>query len=352
MPSPARVLKAKILGLLGLAAAVVLLGVALPRVLPAFHQEPLALGLIYVVIALGLNIVNGQAGQFSIGHAAFAGIGGYTAGAITTAFGPRLFEWSDQTVSLSGCGPTLLLCAALLTGGLTAGLSGLLVGMPTLRLRGDYLAIATLGFGEIVRVVITNTPALGGALGMHGIPRVASFPVIATAVVLVILVCRNIATSVPGRCLVAVREDEIAAESLGISTTRAKVSAMTLSAGIAGLGGGLLAHHLGTYNPVDCSWIKSVEFVLMVVLGGSGSITGTTVAAVFLGMLPGEMLMLSQFPLLTKVTGNKMVLYSLLLIVLMLVRRQGIAGRWELSLDWLRGLGGKLAALLGGGARG
>jgi branched-chain amino acid transport system permease protein len=292
----------------------------------------------YIVIALGLNLLNGQAGQFSIGHAAFAAIGAYTAGAITTMVGPRYFPWEGaMPPELSGIGMVCFFAGAVLAGGLLAAISGFLVGMPALRLRGDYLAIATLGFGEIVRVLITNAEPLGGALGMHGIPKWSTLPVLGFACVATVALCRNIATSVPGRCLVALREDEIAAESLGISTTRAKVAAMTLSAGIAGVGGALLAHRQGSYLTPDIGWMKSVEFVLMVVLGGSGSISGTVVAALFLGMLPGEMLRLGEYPIVLKLTGNKMVIYSLLLIVAMLLSRQARGRDQRISLGFLFG---------------
>jgi branched-chain amino acid transport system permease protein len=336
----------KLVGLLGLGLAVVAIGYGIPAVVPPFHLEPLALGLIYVIIALGLNIVNGQAGQFSIGHAAFAGIGAYTAGGLSTMVAPRVFHWQPNTPpDLDSPGVILFFMGSLLAGGIVAAFFGYLVGIPTLRLRGDYLAIATLGFGEIMRVILENTPALGGPLGLHDIPKFSTYPVIGVAVVLTILLCRNIATSVPGRCFVALREDEIAAESLGIATTKVKVNAMALSAGIAGIGGGLLAHRLGSYMPVDLNWIKSVEFVLMVVLGGSGSITGTTLAAIVLGMLPHEMLQLTKFPWLQKLIGNKMVVYSVLLIVMMLVRSLWLKGSWELSFEWMRQVGRKVRDL-------
>lgn len=307
----------KLLELGAILAAIAALGWLVPVALPAFHLDPLKLGLTYAIVALGLNLMNGMAGQFSIGHAAFAAIGGYTAGAVTTLLGRRLLVWPEAgTPDLAGGTAWGLFVGGLLAGALVAALFGFLVGVPTLRLRGDYLAIATLGFGEIVRVVITNCEPLGGALGLAGIPTWSSFPVVAVFAVLTIAASRNIARSMPGRCLIALREDEIAAESLGISTTRARVTAMTLSAGIAGLGGGLLAHHLGTYHPSMCDWIHSVEFILMVVLGG-GSTAGTVVAALFLAMLPGE---LSQFPAIQKVLGNKMVIYSLLLVLIMLTK--------------------------------
>ncbi len=302
----------------GMLAAIALLGWLVPAAIPAFHRDPLKLGLIYAVIALGLNLINGMAGQFSIGHAAFAGIGGYTAGAITTLLGRRLLPWPEAGApDLAGGAAWALLLGGLLAGTLVAALFGFLVGVPTLRLRGDYLAIATLGFGEITRVIITNCEPLGGALGLPGIPTWSTYPVVATFAVLTVAVCLNTARSMPGRCLVALREDETAAESLGISITRARVTAMTVSAGIAGLGGGLLAHHLGTYHPTMCDWVHSVELVLIVVLGGGGSVPGTVIAAVCLGMLPGE---LSQFPAVQKLLGNKMVIYSILLVVVMLAR--------------------------------
>lgn len=335
-PQPLKVYGRWLLAVAGLVLAAVGIGYGVPELLPVFHLDPLALGLTYAVIALGLNIVNGQAGQFSIGHAAFAGIGAYTAGGLSTMVAPGLFGWEPgRPPLLDSPAVVLFFAGSLAAGGLVAALFGYLVGVPTLRLKGDYLAIATLGFGEIMRVVFENTPSLGGPLGLHGIPKFSTYPVIGVVLVLTLVVCRNIATSVPGRCFTALRDDEIAAESLGIATTRVKVNAMALSAGIAGVGGGLLAHRLGSYMPVDLSWVRSVEFVLMVVLGGSGSITGTFIAAVTLGMLPGEMLQLTRFPWLQRLVGNKMVIYSVLLIAMMLVRSLWFKGHWELSWEWL-----------------
>lgn len=278
---------------------------------------------INIVMALSLNLISGQTGQFSLGHAGFMAIGAYTSAAVTVLAHPflsKLFYFLPPPLP-----ETLIFLLGLLAGGLLAALGGILVGFPTLRLRGDYLAIATLGFGEIVRVIILNMDVLGGARGMGDIPQEANFFWIYFFVLVTLFTISNLISSPKGKSLLAIREDEIAAESVGINTAKYKIISFTIGAFFAGIGGGLFAH-LNTYlNPSSFTFLKSVEFVVMIVLGGMGSLTGTILAATVLTLLP---------ELLRAASEWRMVLYSLLLIVMMIWRPQGILGNWEWK--WIR----------------
>jgi branched-chain amino acid transport system permease protein len=222
----------------------------------------------------------------------------------------------------------IALLFALIAGGLLAAGAGWLVGLPSLRLRGDYLAIVTLGFGEIIRVVILNVEAVGGARGLPGIPQYANFFWVFLAVVAVVTLSRRLAQSTHGRALFAIRDDEVAAEALGVDTTRYKVIAFVLGAFFAGIAGGLYAHFLSYLNPSSFTFLKSIEVIAMVVLGGMGSITGSILAAVVLTLLP---------EVLRPVKDYRMIVYSLMLIVLMITRPQGLLGTHELSLGALFG---------------
>jgi branched-chain amino acid transport system permease protein len=204
---------------------------------------------------------------------------------------------------------------------LTAALAGLLVGMPSLRLRGDYLAIVTLGFGEIIRSIIENMPALGQATGLSGLPPRTNLVWVGIAVVATVVMARRLAVSTQGRALFAIREDEIAAEAMGVDTTGYKVRAFVISAAYAGLAGALIAHAILLATPRMFTFIRSIEVVVMVVLGGLGSVTGSILAAVVLTVALEAFREFQQY---------RMVIYSLLLIALMLLRPQGIFGTREL----------------------
>ncbi|MBI3944287.1 MAG: branched-chain amino acid ABC transporter permease [Armatimonadetes bacterium] len=290
---------------------------------------------IWVILATSLNLINGITGQFSLGHMGFAAVGGYTAASITVLLGPRL------GVDPANPGPAdpLVFFAALVCGGVAASVAGVLVGLPTLRLRGDYLAIATLGFGEIVRVALLNIPALGGAAGFKGIPSFTTLSWATLWAVAAVLVVRNIRFSRHGRALLAVREDEVAAEAMGVDTVRYKVRAFTIGAFFAGVAGGLLGHYITILVPKEFGFLNSIEVVVMVVLGGMGSITGSVLAAAGLTYLSEA---------LRAVGDVRMILYSLLLILLMLTRPQGLLGQIELGRDSVR----RLRALLGKWRRG
>ena len=202
-----------------------------------------------------------------------------------------------------------------------AALAGLVVGMPSLRLRGDYLAIVTLGFGEIIRSVIENMDSLGRAIGLSGLPGLTTIAWTGTAVIATIVMARRLAVSTQGRALFAIREDEVAAEAMGVDTTGYKVRAFVISAAFAGLAGGLIVHLLQLATPRSFTFIRSIEVVVMVVLGGLGSITGSILSATVLTVALEALREFQQY---------RMVVYALLLIVLMLLRPQGLFGTREL----------------------
>jgi len=266
-----------------------------------------------IILAVSLNLVNGLTGQFSIGHAGFMAIGGYVS-AVLLMKGPEEDPFR------------IFFVLAVLAGAGAAALAGYLVGKPSLRLRGDYLAIVTLGFGEIIRVIIENTPFFGGAIGLSPIPHRADFAWIWAVAIGTILVAKRLRDSTHGRAFLSVREDEVAAEAMGIDTTGYKVRAFVISAFFAGVAGALSGAFEGNLAPQSFTFVRSFEVVAMVVLGGMGSITGSTIAAAILTILPEY---------LRAVANLRMVIYSIALIGLMLVRPRGLMGTREIW-DWWR----------------
>lgn len=293
---------------------------------------------IYVILAVSLNLVNGFTGQFSLGHIGFYAVGAYVAAAASTYGHALLFpglpiDGSPISV-VQGAYPVLLLC---LLGGLSAAVVGFIVGLPSLRLRGDYLAIITLGFAQIIQVVIRNIKAVDGATSFTGIsrgdttiltPHLTNFFWVFLFVALTLWVSYGLRFSTHGLAFLAVREDEIAAEAMGIPTTRYKVTAFVLSAFFTGIAGALFALYQPSLSSDQFSFVRSIDTVVMVVLGGLGSISGVAIAAVLLTILPEALRGIDQY---------RLVAYSLLLIILMLTRPQGIFGREELSRAWLLG---------------
>jgi branched-chain amino acid transport system permease protein len=292
-----------------------------------------------IVLAVSLNIVNGMTGQFSIGHAGFMAVGAYVSG---------VFSLWAKDLALTGLpvvlSDQLFFLLALFVGGLAAALFGFMVGLPSLRLRGDYLAIVTLGFGEIIRVGVTNTEVFGRALGLSGIPQRANLFWVWLWVFVVVLVARRIADSPHGRSLLAIREDEVAAEAMGVNTTGYKVRAFVVSSFFAGVAGALFAHFVPLINPGSFTFVKSIEVVVMVVLGGLGSTTGAVVAAIFLTLLPDALRSLflalggaGGGALAQTVDQVRMPIYGLLLVALMLLRPQGLFGTrelWDVLPTW------------------
>jgi branched-chain amino acid transport system permease protein len=285
-------------------------------ILNAYYAQILTLMSIFTILATSLNLINGITGQFSLGHAGFAAVGGYFSAIVTTRWGLPLPDLMTFFV-------------ALLFGGLVAAAVGFLIGLPTLRLRGDYLAIATLGFGEIIRVLFLNWKYVGAASGMWGIPGHTKFIWAYLVALITVVFIVNFMNSSHGRACISIREDEIAAETMGINTTKYKVMAFTCGAFFAGVAGGVFAHLIRLLHPQSFTFMFSVEILLMVVLGGLGSITGSIAAAVLLTILTEA---------LRKFAELRMVIYALMLVGIMIYRPQGLLGTKELTLDTIRKL--------------
>ena len=332
------------------------LSLILPDRMQAVAYRVVMLSGIAIIMAVSLNLINGFTGQFSIGHAGFQAVGAYASAALTIYAHdywpfyllPKSGQMANSVAGFWQGAPSMLI--ALIVGGLLAAAIGYIVGLPSLRLRGDYLAIVTLGFGEIIRVGAENTDAVGGSRGFTGIvreglfvPGIANFFWVYLMVAVVILVSRNLRFSTQGLSFLSVREDEIAAQAMGVNTTQVKVKAFVLGAFFAGVAGALFAHFEQSVLPTSFGFVRSFDFVTMVVLGGLGSITGAVLAAVVLTALP-EVLRSS---LGSNFNQYRLVTYALLLIILMLVRPQGIFGRGELRFDrfWKRGKGDQSAEL-------
>ncbi|MDR3321823.1 MAG: branched-chain amino acid ABC transporter permease [Synergistaceae bacterium] len=261
-----------------------------------------------IILAVSLNLSVGFLGQLPLGHAGFMSVGGYAA---------ALFSMSTNL-------PTNIeLPLALLVGGAVAALFGVLIGLPALRLKGDYLAIITLGFGEIIRVIILNMKFTGGAYGLKGIGRQTTITWVYIFVLFTLFIINTLIKSRHGRAILSIREDETAAEASGIPTTYYKVLAFTVSAGFAGIAGGLYAHYLSILDPSTFGFMRSVEILVIVVLGGLGSIFGSVISATVLTILP---------ELLRGFAEYRMVIYSLLLVVVMIFKPSGLCGRYDFSL--------------------
>ena len=288
------------------------------EILDDYWETNVILILINIIMAVSLNLINGRTGQFSIGHAGFMAGGAYTSAIITVKLGMDF--------------PIALIVATV-----SAAFLGFLIGMPTLRLNGDYLAIATLGLGEIIRIAILNIDYVGGASGFMGIPRLTTFPIAFWIMVFVVYFIKNFKNSADGRACLAIRENEIAAETMGINTTKYKVMAFTIGAGFAGTAGALFSHYYYIAHPASFTFMRSFDVLTMVVLGGLGSISGSISGAVLLTAISAA---LADYP------EWRMVIYSIVLIVLMLNRPQGIFGNKELSLKMFQSI------KLGGGSRG
>ncbi|MNJ99920.1 High-affinity branched-chain amino acid transport system permease protein LivH [compost metagenome] len=275
------------------------------------------------LMSMSLNLVNGYTGQFSLGHAGFMAIGAYVSAYTST----QLKIFPDSLMILN-------FFVAVITAGLFAAFAGFLVGQPSLRLKGDYLAIVTLGFGEIIRVALLNMDFVGGPRGFSGIPGLGSFlksfSFASFWVILCFFTIWRLMQSSHGRGFLSVREDEIAAEAMGINTTKMKVRAFVLSSFFAGVAGALYAHFTNFINPSSFTFLQSVNAVIMVVLGGMGSMTGSIIAAIIITVLPEVLRPLQE------VTGVdlRMVIYSLSLILVMILRPKGLFGNQEITDLW------------------
>lgn len=241
-----------------------------------YEQRIVALVGLYVTLSVSLNLINGITGQFSIGHAAFYEIGAYFAGYLTSKY------FAHQPIH-NMLGWIILMMIA---GAAGAAVAGLIVGLPSLRLKGDYLAIVTMGFGEIIRIIVQNQPEIGGSYGMNVSPKYQSIALVWILAIICIAVCRNLLKTAHGLPFLSVREDEVASQAMGVNVTRVKVTAFLIGSAFAGAAGALLAHYEGFITPATFGMDVSFIILTMVVLGGTGSITGSIVAAIFLSYLP------------------------------------------------------------------
>lgn len=273
-------------------------------IINSYYGGILILILINIVLAVSLNLIVGFTGQLCLGHAGFMAIGAYV----------------SAVLSVNMKLPFLI---SIIVGGIIAGVFAALIGFPTLKLKGDYFAITTLAFGEIIRVIIMNLEYVGGARGFSGIPRKTNFTIAFVAMVIAIFVIYNIIHSSQGRSMVAIRENEIAAEAMGVNAFKYKMMAFIVAAFFAGAAGALYAHYMGFIQPTSFDFVKSIDILTFVVLGGMGSLSGSVIATVILTFLPEGLREFNEL---------RMIIYPLALIVLMIFRPQGLFGNKELSL--------------------
>ncbi|MCL2324867.1 MAG: branched-chain amino acid ABC transporter permease [Actinomycetia bacterium] len=281
-------------------------------------DDALAWICIYVVLAVSLNLITGFTGQFSLGHAGFMAIGAYTAAIIVGRY---------QTF------PSVLV--GLAAGGILAMIVGILIGVPTLRLKGDYLAIATLGMAEIIRVIAMNLTITGGASGLFSNGHMVTWPMLFLVMVITVVVISNFIRSARGRACIAIREDEIAAESMGINSTKYKVMAFAIGAFFGGVGGALYSSYFYVTKPVTFSFMMSVNILVIVVFGGLGSISGSVISAVVISAITQYLISanaLNVFGLFSiEFSRVNQIIYALLLVAIMLFRPKGLMGTMEIG---------------------
>ncbi len=275
-----------------------------------FYFTTLVTICINIILAVSLNLITGFTGQFSLGHAGFMSIGAYTCAIFTLNMSSSL-----------GIGAFLI---GTVLAALAAGIVGILVGLPTLRLRGDYLAIATLGLSEIIRIVFVNLDITNGAAGLSGIPRNVNWLWLFLFTMGTVVLITNFLKSTHGRSCISIREDEIAADSMGVNTTKYKVMAFVIGAICAGIAGALYSSFFYVIKPEYFGFLKSIDILVIVVLGGLGSISGSILAAILLALIS---------TLLQSFADIRMVLYALMLVVIMIFRPQGLMGSKEVSLQ-------------------
>ncbi len=284
---------------------------------------------IYIIMAVSLNIATGYLGQLPLGHAGFMSVGGYTCAIFIIRMTDALGMTSSELLTPSPL-TGLIFGVGLILGGLAAALCGLIIGIPALRLKGDYLAIITLGFSEIIRVVIVNIDSVigfdltGGAKGLTGIPGYTSFLNCFAVVAISLFIIHTFMKSRHGRAVLAIRDNEVAAESVGVHTTYYKTLAFVMSAFFSGVAGGLYAGCIGVMMPSKFGFMKSIEILVMVVLGGMGSMLGSVVSATVLTILPEALRAFSDY---------RMVVYAIVLIIVMIFRPQGLFGKYDFSLS-------------------
>lgn len=270
----------------------------------------LTLAGIYLLPVLGLSLLTGFTGLFSFGHAGFMAIGGYT-----TAF--MMMKLHIPFV------PSLLL------GGVMAGFAGLIIGKLTLKLKGDYFCIATLGFGEAIRLILENVQIFGGARGWPGLPLKTTMTTVVIIDIIAIIILANVVKSRQGRNMIAVREEELASQVIGINLFKYKVTSLIISAFYAGIGGGLLGTYLGFLQPKIFSYARSTELTIIVIFGGLGSISGSVIGALVLVALP---------ELLRSFANWRLVVYGAAVVFIMIARPEGLMGGKEITIKGIKGL--------------
>jgi branched-chain amino acid transport system permease protein len=282
------------------------------KVLDNYVMQIILLSGINIIMTLSVNLVNGMTGQSTMGHAGFMSVGAYSAAFITTV----LFNTSAMTP----VNQTIFFIIASILGGCVAALFGLLIGLPTLRLKGDYLAIVSLGFGEVIRSIIRLMPVIGGARGLTGIPKLSGLFWIYVLLFITIYVCRNFMDSKFGRACFAIRDNDIAADTMGINVSRYKILAFILSAFIAGIAGSLYAHTFLYLSPDVFGYAKSTDFLVYLYAGGVGCISGSILGALALTILP---------EILRFIKNWRLVMYGALLVLVILFRPVGLFGGKE-----------------------
>ncbi|KXG78450.1 branched-chain amino acid ABC transporter permease [Thermotalea metallivorans] len=295
---------------------------------------------IYIILGLSLNLINGFTGLFSLGHAGFMAVGAYTAGLLTMSPAMKEMNFFMKPIVPFLAEVEWPFFPALLMAGVISALMGFLIGSPVLKLKDDYLAIATLGFSEIIRVIFTNTQSLtNGALGLKGLPIYTNIWWSWGAAIFTILFMVFLIKGSYGKALKAIREDEIAAEAMGINLFKHKVMSFTMGAFFAGIGGALLGNLLGTIDPNMFRFVLTFNILLIVVLGGIGSITGTVISAVVVTVAMEALRVLDEtinfgFVTIQGIPGMRMVIFSLLLMIVILFYQQGLMGTKEFTWDW------------------
>lgn len=324
---------------IGIIIAVMGILLLLNMILGSYQTRILNLAGIYVILGLSLNLINGFAGLFSLGHAGFMAIGAYTSALLTMSSAQKQANFFVEPLVPFLQNIELPFLPAMLIGGGVAAIIGAAIAAPILRLRDDYLAIATLGFSEIIRVIFTNTMSLtNGALGLKGLTRYTNIQYSWGLAILMILFMFSLRRSSYGKALMAIREDEVAAESMGVDLFKHKLLAFTIGSFFAGIGGGLLAHLMGTIDPLMFRFLLTFNVLLIVVLGGIGSISGTVISAVVVTVAMEVLRFLDApinlgFMVIPSVPGMRMVLFSLLLMLVILFYQNGLMGRNEVTIE-------------------
>jgi len=309
--------------------------------LNSYEIRILNLCAIYAILGLSMNLINGFTGLFSLGHAGFMCVGAYTTALLTMTPENKAMNFFLEPITSVLANIELPFFLALLLAGLFSAIIAFLIGAPTLRLKGDYLAIATLGFSEIIRIIFTNTQNItNGPLGLKSIPNHTNLWWSYGAMLFTIVVMVAIIKSSYGKAFKAIREDEIAAESMGINLFKHKVMSFVIGAFFAGIGGGLLGNLLGAINPNMFRFILTFNVLLIIVLGGMGSITGSVISAFVVTSGLEYLRVLDEsinlgFMKIEGIAGLRMVVFSTLLMIVVIFFRNGLMGTNEFSWDKL-----------------